>query len=223
MADPGSSAVFRTLQIPNFRNYMAGNFFSQAGMWVQRIAVGWLTWELTKSPTWLGAMAMADFFPNVIMAPLAGALADRMDRLKAIRLYVSISAVISSVIVWLTLTDQITVYLLFGLVMMNGIAMAFNYPVRLSLIQSLVGREALTSAVSINAIIFNIARIGGPATGWTRHCILGCRPGPHLHGGRRFCLRLYALQSSAFKPSQTKSKRSNDVGDRDHGRIPLCF
>lgn len=163
MADHDSSAVFRTLHIPNFRNYMAGNFISQAGMWVQRIAVGWLTWELTKSPTWLGAMAMADFFPNVIMAPLAGALADRMDRLKAIRLYVSISAVISSAIVWLTLTDQITVYLLLGLVMMNGIAMSFNYPVRLSLIQSLVGREALTSAVSINAIIFNIARIGGPA------------------------------------------------------------
>jgi len=163
MAEPGSSAVFRTLQIPNFRNYMAGNLFSQAGMWVQRIAVGWLTWELTKNPTWLGAMAMADFFPNVIMAPLAGALADRMDRLRAVRIYVTISAFVSSAIVWLTVTDQITVYLLFALVLMNGITMSFNYPVRLSLIQSLVGREALTSAVSISAIVFNIARIGGPA------------------------------------------------------------
>jgi hypothetical protein len=46
MANHDSSAVFRTLHIPNFRNYMAGNFISQAGMWVQRIAVGWLTWEL---------------------------------------------------------------------------------------------------------------------------------------------------------------------------------
>jgi len=163
MAKTGSSAVFRTLQIPNFRNYMAGNFASQAGMWVQRIAVGWLTWELTNSPTWLGAMAMADFFPNVIIAPLAGALADRLDRLKAIRLYVTISAVISSVIVWLTVTGQINVYLLFILVLLNGIVMSFNYPVRLSLIQSLVGREALTSAVSISAIVFNVARIGGPA------------------------------------------------------------
>ncbi len=176
MAEPGSSAIFRTLQIPNFRNYMAGNLASQAGMWVQRIAVGWLTWELTKSPTWLGAMAMADFFPNVIMAPLAGALADRMDRLKAVRLYVTISAIISSVIVWLTVTDQITAYSLFALVLMNGVVMSFNYPVRLSLIQSLVGREALTSAVSISAIVFNIARIGGPALAGPAIAIWGVGP-----------------------------------------------
>ena len=78
----GISAVWRTMQLPNFRNYMIGNLFSQFAMWVQRIAVAWLTWELTQSPTWLGIIAMADFFPNVIMAPLAGALADRMDRLK---------------------------------------------------------------------------------------------------------------------------------------------
>ena len=149
MTESGNTAVFRTLKIPNFRNYMFGNFFSQAGMWAQRIAVGWLTWELTESPTWLGAMAMADFFPNVIMAPLAGALADRWDRLKAVRLYVTISAIISSIIVWLTVTGTITVHSLFILVLLNGIIMSFNYPVRLSLIQSLVGREALTSAVSI--------------------------------------------------------------------------
>ncbi|MBO88594.1 MAG: hypothetical protein CMP14_03655 [Rickettsiales bacterium] len=176
MAKTGSSAVFRTLQIPNFRNYMAGNFASQAGMWVQRIAVGWLTWELTNSPTWLGAMAMADFFPNVIIAPLAGALADRWDRLKAVRLYVTISAVISSIIVWLTVIGEINVYLLFILVLLNGIVMSFNYPVRLSIIQSLVGREALTSAVSISAIVFNVARIGGPAFAGPAIAIWGVGP-----------------------------------------------
>ena len=176
MTQQSSSAVFRTLKISNFRNYMIGNFFSQAGMWVQRIAIGWLTWELTKNPTWLGAMAMADFFPNVIMAPLAGALADRWDRLKAARLYVTLSAIISSIIVWLTLTDEITVYSLFALVLMNGIVMSFNYPVRLSLIQSLVGREALTSAVSISAIVFNIARIGAPALAGPAIAIWGVGP-----------------------------------------------
>jgi len=49
------------------------------------------------------------------------------------------------------------------LVLANGIAMSFNYPVRLSIIHGLVGREQLTTAISINAIVFNIARIGGPA------------------------------------------------------------
>ncbi|MEE8284765.1 MAG: MFS transporter, partial [Alphaproteobacteria bacterium] len=73
------SALWRTLKIVNYRNYMAGNFSSQLGMWVQRIAIQWLTWQLTHSPTWLGIIAFADFFPNIVMAPLAGALADRLN------------------------------------------------------------------------------------------------------------------------------------------------
>ena len=164
MADvAGVGAIWRTLNIPNYRNYTAGNFASQAGMWVQRIAIGWLTWQLTESPTWLGIIAFADFFPNIVFAPLAGALADRMDRLRAIRVYMMISAVLSGAIAGLTVTDLITIEALLVLVLANGIAMAFNYPVRLSIIHALVGHEALTTAISINAIAFNVARIGGPA------------------------------------------------------------
>ncbi|MCZ6885677.1 MAG: MFS transporter [Alphaproteobacteria bacterium] len=158
-----TTAGWRTLRIANFRNYTAGNFVSQSGMWVQRIAVQWLTWQLTHSPTWLGIIAFADFFPNVLMAPLAGALADRMDRLSAIRLYMWISSAISLAIAGLVIADVITIELLLVLVLLNGIAMAFNYPVRLSMVHALVPHQALTSAIGINAITFNIARIGGPA------------------------------------------------------------
>ncbi len=160
---PNVSAVWRTLSIANFRNYMAGNLASQMGMWVQRIALQWLTWQLTHSPTWLGIIAFADFFPNILMAPLAGALADRVDRLQAIRLYMWISGVISLTLALLVINDAITMNLLLGLVLLNGTAMAFNYPVRLSIIHAMVPHEALTSAIGISAVTFNIARIGGPA------------------------------------------------------------
>ncbi|MDX1483380.1 MAG: MFS transporter [Alphaproteobacteria bacterium] len=161
IADLG--AVLRTLKIANYRNYSVGNFASQLGMWVQRIALQWLTWELTHSPTWLGIIAFADFFPNIVMAPLAGALADRLDRLRAIRFYMWISGAISMTIAVLVMTDAITMTLLLALVVANGTAMAFNYPLRLSIIHALVDREDLTSAIGVNALSFNIARIGGPA------------------------------------------------------------
>ena len=161
IADLG--AVLRTLKIANYRNYSVGNFASQLGMWVQRIALQWLTWELTHSPTWLGIIAFADFFPNIVMAPLAGALADRLDRLRAIRFYMWISGAISMTIAVLVMNDAITMTLLLALVVANGTAMAFNYPLRLSIIHALVDREDLTSAIGVNALSFNIARIGGPA------------------------------------------------------------
>ena len=141
---------------------MVGNFFGQLGMWVQRIAIGWLTWQLTESPAWLGIVAFADFFPNIVMAPLAGALADRMDQLRALRLYIFLTAIVSAAIAGLTITGHITAHLLVALVVLNGTIMSFNYPVRLSVIHGLVQREFLTSAISVNALLFNFARIGGP-------------------------------------------------------------
>jgi MFS family permease len=159
----GLSTIARTLGIANYRNYTAGNFVSQLGMWVQRIAIGWLTWTLTEDPKWLGIIAFADFFPNFIVAPLAGALADRLDRLKAIRIYMTLSGTISGIIAGLTIADLITIESLLVLVLINGTVMSFSYPVRLSMIHALVGREALTSAVGVNALVFNIARITGPA------------------------------------------------------------
>src|SRR6267142_3923011 len=69
----------------NYRIYAGGNAVSLVGIWMQRVAVGWLAWTLTHSGTWLGVMSMAEFFPVVFLSPLAGALADRRDRVGIIR------------------------------------------------------------------------------------------------------------------------------------------
>ncbi len=159
----GIETFWRTLTIPNYRNYMAGNFVSQLGLWTQRIAVQWITWELTGSTIWLGIIAFADFFPIVVMAPLAGAYADRIERLRGIRLFVFLSAILSAIIAGLIVNDLMTEHILLVLVLLNGTVLAFNYPFRLAIIHQLVGRDTLTSAISINSVGFNIARIGGPA------------------------------------------------------------
>jgi MFS family permease len=163
----GFVTFWRTLNIPSYRNYMAGNFISQIGLWTQRIAVQWITWELTHDPFWLGLIAFADFFPIVVMAPLAGAYADRLERLRGIRLFVFLSAILSTLIAGLVITGLMTEYILLVLVLLNGTVLAFNYPFRLAIIHQLVGRDALTSAISINSVGFNIARIGGPALAGT--------------------------------------------------------
>ena len=159
----GMGIVRQTMDISNFRNYMAGNFVSQVGLWTQRVGVQWLTWELTESPTWLGVMAFADFFPIVVMSPLGGVLADRLHPLFALRLYIVLSACLSGAIAGLTLSGVITIEVLLLLVLANGCVLAFNYPLRLSILHTLVGREFLTSAISINSVGFSLARIGGPA------------------------------------------------------------
>ena len=86
----GFARIARALRTPNYRIYVAGNSVSLIGTWMQRVAVGWLTWQLTESGAWLGAMAFADLFPTVLIGPFAGAAADRWDRRRALRLGQSI-------------------------------------------------------------------------------------------------------------------------------------
>jgi MFS family permease len=159
----GFANAGRALASRNYRFYAAGNFVSLVGTWLQRIAVGWLAWQLTHSGTWLGLVAFADLFPTVIVSPLAGAIADRRERLGVIWATQAASIVQAVLLAVLVATGWIEIWSLFILTFLLGVAGAFNQPARLALIPSLVDRAVLPSAVAINSISFNAARFIGPA------------------------------------------------------------
>ena len=86
-----SPLIALPLRNANFGLYSAGSGISLVGMWMQRIAIGWLTWQLTESGFWLGVIAFAEFFPVILIGPFAGAAADRWDRLKVVKISQTIS------------------------------------------------------------------------------------------------------------------------------------
>ncbi len=150
------------LQNRNFGTFTLGNTVSLIGMWMERIAVGWLTWQLTESGFWLGVVAFADFFPVVLIAPFAGALADRRDRVQVVMVSQSILLVQALALWGLTVSGHINVELIVLLTAIHGIVVAFNQPARLALVPSLVPRSDVGAAVAINSVSFNLARFIGP-------------------------------------------------------------
>ncbi|HXO90500.1 MAG TPA: MFS transporter [Stellaceae bacterium] len=159
----GLGKVVLALAHRNYRIYAGGNAVSLIGIWMQRVAVGWLAWTLTHSGAWLGVMSMAEFFPVVFLSPLAGALADRRDRVGIIRVTQIAGSVEASLLALLVYTEVITIELLLALTLLLGVFNAIAQPSRLALIPTLIDRAALPSALAINAIIFNSARFLGPA------------------------------------------------------------
>ena len=159
----GLGNVGQALTHRNYRIYAAGNAISLIGVWMQRVAVGWLAWTLSHSGTWLGVVSMAEFFPVVFLSPVAGALADRRDRVGIIRVTQIAGSIEASLLAVLVYTGAITIELLFALTLLLGLFNAMAQPSRLALIPTLVDRTALPSALAINAIIFNAARFLGPA------------------------------------------------------------
>jgi len=159
----GFDNISRAFAQRNYRIYATGNGVSLIGWWLQRVAVGWLAWTLTHSGTWLGLVSLADFLPVLFLSPFAGVLADRRDRVWIIRITQLCGCAQASLLAVLVATDAITIELLFGLVLLLGIASGISQPARLALIPTLVDRASLPSALAINSVLFNLARFVGPA------------------------------------------------------------
>src|SRR3546814_1769039 len=110
----GFGAVGRIMRIPSFRIYIIGHVPNVVGVWVVRIAIGWLTWQLTESGLWLGAVAAADAMPVLLLGPIGGVLADRFDRRRiSIAAQVVLTA-ISVVLTALTAAGAMGIVLLFS-------------------------------------------------------------------------------------------------------------
>ena len=159
----GFAAIVAALRIRDFAIFIYGSLPPYFGTWLQRVATGWLVWELTESGTWLGIIAFAELFPTVFLSPLAGVVADRIDRLVILRFGQAVVAVNSALLCGLTLAGLMTVEILGVLVLVSGLNAAFNWPVRLAIVPSLVNRANLSAAIALTAVIFNLARVGGPA------------------------------------------------------------
>ncbi|MHA1165832.1 MAG: MFS transporter [Alphaproteobacteria bacterium] len=163
LSNSGLTKIIDTLRSPNYGSYVVGNGISLVGTWMQRIAIGWLTWELTGSPFWLGIIAFADLFPTVIIGPFGGVIADRHSKLRLVQISQFFSCVQAATLFGLSVTGRVDVFSLALLSLFLGAVTALNQPARLALIPSLVQPRHLNSAIGINSVIFNLARFIGPA------------------------------------------------------------
>jgi len=162
MAQAGLSAIRSAFGNRNYAIYMMGNTPSHFGSWIQRVGMGWLAWQLTKSGFWLGVVAVAELAPSMVLAPFAGALADRINRLTGLKVTQSL-AMAQALALCAVAALGPTIEWLVSLSVARGIIMSFNQPFRFSILPSLVDRKDLSAAVGINSLSFNIARVLGPA------------------------------------------------------------
>ena len=74
------SPALRAFRHRNFRLFFSGQLISLLGFWLQVVAQSWLVYRLTGSALMLGLTAFAQQIPLLFLAPIAGVLAERIDR-----------------------------------------------------------------------------------------------------------------------------------------------
>jgi MFS family permease len=172
-----SSGTLRALfSNRNYTLYTMANGTSLVGLWIQRLAVGWLAWQLTGSALWLGIIAFADLCPTVVVGPFAGALADRHSRLWVAWVTQALAFTQAAVLCLMTWTGVITIWWLLLLTFLLGVFHGVGQAARLALVASLVRRENLGTAIAFNSVVFNSARFVGPALAGVVITTMGIAP-----------------------------------------------
>ena len=157
------SAVGGVLAQRNAQIFYSGSVICWTGSWIQRIATDWLAWELTHSVMWVAVIAFCNLVPSVVISPIAGAVADRMDRVYLTVISQFVAAGQAAILVVLVLTGTIRIEYMAVLAACNGAAETFAQPARQCLLPGLVPRQYLPGAVALNSLTYNLARFIGPA------------------------------------------------------------
>lgn len=166
--------VFRTLQYRNYRLFFTGQSISLIGTWIQIIAASWLIYRLTNSAFLLGLLTFAGQLPTLLFSPFAGVMVDRWNRYKLIKTTQILFALQSLFFGVLVLTDIIQIWHILILNIFGGFIMAFDSPVRQSFVVDIVeDKKDIGNAIALNSMLFNMARMVGPAIAGILVAIIG--------------------------------------------------
>mgnify|MGYP000977610547 CR=1 FL=1 len=187
----------------DFAIYMSGNLASWTGLWIQRIAIGWLSWELSHSAAWVGLVSFAQFGPVIVLGPLFGVLADKLERRRYAIVASSIQMGIATALFVVAAMGWMTIELLCALCFCTGVTTSAYQPVRLALVNDLSPRPLLTQAIAIHSLIFNLTRFVGPALGGVVIASAGTSA-PFAINAFAYLALIAALSVIRLRPSEHK-------------------
>lgn len=153
------------LKSPSFRLYFIGGLFAVNGLWIMRVLIGWMAWELTASASFVGLVAALSLLPIFLTGPFFGVLVDRTN-IKLAAIATNSSMVVSiSVLLAIQMSGHLSPLLLSSVAVAIGVVSSAHHPVRMSLAPRLVEKGHVGSVVALAALSFNTARMISPALG----------------------------------------------------------
>lgn len=183
--DPSATARparLAALRHRDFRLFWSGQLVSLIGTWMQSVGQAWLVLELTGSPFHLGLVTALQFTPILLLSPVGGALSDRFPKRRIILITqatMMLQAFVLAALVW---SGQVRYWHVAVLAAIYGLGRAIDIPARQAYITDLVGRPDLPNAVALNSVVFNGARIVGPAAAGLLIARFGVAPAFFLNG-----------------------------------------
>ena len=207
---------YPALTYHNYRLWFAGQVTSLMGTWMQSTAQGFLIYQITGSPIYLGYVAFAAGAPTWLFTLYGGVIADRVPRRTLLMTTQSVMMVLAFVLAGLTATGLVQPWHIIVLAFLLGVANAFDAPARQSFTLEMVDRPDLANAIALNATMFNTGSAVGPAIAGFTYALAGPAWCFFLNG-ISFLAIIAALFLMKLKPFVKQVRRTSTTTDLKEG------
>ena len=154
---------FSTLRIANYRKYAASQGISNIAGWAMRVATDWLVLELTGNIALVGLTIAIQFTPLLLFGAWGGVIADRFPKRAMLVFTQCAASVLSAVLAVLAISGVVQLWMIYVIVAMLGVVQLLDNPSRSVFVSEIVGPRQLRNAISLNASIFHLGALVGPA------------------------------------------------------------
>lgn len=169
----GLKRTFTALRYRNYRLWFWGQMISLLGTWMQSTAQGFLIYDLTRSPAYLGYVGFAAGVPTWLFMLYGGVIADRFSKRFILMITQTAMMILAGILAALTFTNIVQPWHIIILTFLLGIITAFDAPSRISFVNELVDKADLTNAIALNSTMFNTAVAIGPAVAGIAYAVAG--------------------------------------------------
>ncbi len=208
--------AFTALKYPNYRLWFWSQIVSLFGTWMESTALGFLIFDLTKSPAYLGLVGFATGVPTWLFMLYAGVIADRVSRRTLLLITQTAMMALAFVLAALTFLHWVQPWHVLVLAFFLGTANAFEAPARQSFVLEMVAVEDMTNAIALNSAMFNTAMAVGPMAGGLVYAFFGpawC----FVVNGLSFVAVLVALKRMKLEPFAPATGRNSAWADLKEG------
>ncbi|MFD4325624.1 MFS transporter [Nocardioides sp. NPDC058538] len=148
-----------------FGLYWAGVILSEIGTRGTIAAVLYHVYQLTGSYAQTGLVGAAQAVALLVLSPLGGVYADRLDRRKLLQAAQAVAMLVALGLTVLTATGAVNIWLIYVAVILITAAATFDSPARQALIPAMVPREQLPQAFALLNPSRELAILIGPGLG----------------------------------------------------------
>jgi MFS family permease len=165
--------TFDSLRVFNYRLYVISQIIANTSGWMQKIATDWLVNELTHNIALVGVTVFLQFAPVLLFGVWGGVIADRVDKRRLMMTTQSVTALLCAGLGVLTLLGIVAVWQVWGVAFLLGLVAVAEGPARSAFVNEMVGHRRLRNAISLNASIFHLGGLIGPAISGVLIAVVG--------------------------------------------------